>query len=61
MSARTQQPLRDDDIEGMKFITEHIHTPVMADESSFGPKEAIALIRMRGAYCGCQVNGHRQA
>jgi len=44
-----EQPVRGDDIEGMKFVTERIHTPVMADESSFGPKEAIELIRMRAA------------
>jgi len=44
-----EQPVRGDDIEGMKYVTERIHTPVMADESSFGPKEAIELIRMRAA------------
>jgi o-succinylbenzoate synthase len=44
-----EQPVKGDDIEGMKYVTERIHTPVMADESSFGPKEAIELIRMRAA------------
>lgn len=44
-----EQPVRGDDIEGMKYVTERIHTPVMADESSFGPKEAIELIRERAA------------
>jgi len=44
-----EQPVRGDDIEGMKYVTERIHTPVMADESSFGPKEAIELIRQRAA------------
>ena len=44
-----EQPVRGDDIEGMKYVTERIHTPVMADESSFGPKEAIELIRTRAA------------
>jgi L-alanine-DL-glutamate epimerase-like enolase superfamily enzyme len=44
-----EQPVRGDDIEGMKYVTERIHTPVMADESSFGPKEAFELIRTRAA------------
>ena len=44
-----EQPVRGDDIEGMKYVTERIDTPVMADESAFGPKEAIELIRMRAA------------
>ena len=44
-----EQPVRGDDIEGMKYVTERIRTPVMADESSFGPKEAIELIRTRAA------------
>jgi L-alanine-DL-glutamate epimerase-like enolase superfamily enzyme len=44
-----EQPVRGDDIEGMKYVTERIHTPVMADESSFGPREAIDIIRMRAA------------
>jgi o-succinylbenzoate synthase len=44
-----EQPVRGDDTEGMKYVTERIHTPVMADESSFGPKEAIELIRTRAA------------
>jgi L-alanine-DL-glutamate epimerase-like enolase superfamily enzyme len=44
-----EQPVRGDDIEGMKYVTERIHTPVMADESSFGPKEAIEIIRQRAA------------
>jgi len=44
-----EQPVRGDDTEGMKYVTERIQTPVMADESSFGPKEAIELIRTRAA------------
>ncbi len=44
-----EQPVRGDDIEGMKYITERVSTPVMADESTFGPQEVIELIQMRGA------------
>ena len=37
------------DLEGMKYVTERVHTPIMADESVFGPTEVIELIRMRAA------------
>ncbi len=44
-----EQPVRADDLDGMKYITESVQTPVMADESTFGPKEVIELIKMRAA------------
>lgn len=44
-----EQPVKAYDLEGLKFITERVHTPVMADESSFGPREVIDLIKMRAA------------
>lgn len=44
-----EQPVKARDIEGLKYVTERVHTPVMADESVFGPAEAIDLIRMRAA------------
>lgn len=44
-----EQPVRGDDIEGMKYVTERVSTPVMADESTFGAKQVIDLIQMRGA------------
>ncbi len=44
-----EQPVRGNDIEGMKYVTERVTTSVMADESSFGPREVIDLIQMRGA------------
>ena len=44
-----EQPVRGDDVEGMKYITERVSTPVVADESTFGPREVIDLIQMRGA------------
>jgi L-alanine-DL-glutamate epimerase-like enolase superfamily enzyme len=36
-------------MEGMRYVTERVHTPIMADESVFGPMEVIELIRMRAA------------
>lgn len=44
-----EQPVRGDDVQGMKYVTERVSTAVMADESSFGPREVIDLIQMRGA------------
>ena len=44
-----EQPVRADDLDGLKFVTERIATPVMADESVFGPQALIELIRVRAA------------
>ena len=44
-----EQPVKANDLAGMKYVTERVHTPVMADESVFGPTEVIELIRMRAA------------
>src|SRR5688500_7207695 len=44
-----EQPVKAHDIEGLKYVTDHVHTPVMADESVFGPIEVIELIRTRAA------------
>ncbi len=44
-----EQPVRAQDLEGMRYVTDRVHTPIMADESVFGPMEVIELIRMRAA------------
>jgi L-Ala-D/L-Glu epimerase len=44
-----EQPVKAQDIEGLKYVTERVHTPVMADESVFGPTEVIDLIKMHAA------------
>ncbi|HET6633252.1 MAG TPA: dipeptide epimerase [Rhodanobacteraceae bacterium] len=44
-----EQPVKASDIEGMRHVTERVHTPIMADESVFGPMQVIDLIRMRAA------------
>lgn len=44
-----EQPVRARDLEGMRYVSERVHTPIMADESVFGPMEVIELIRMRAA------------
>lgn len=44
-----EQPVKARDLEGMRYVTERVHTPIMADESVFGPMQVIDLIRMRAA------------
>lgn len=44
-----EQPVKAQDLDGLKYVTERVHTPIMADESVFGPTEVIELIRMRAA------------
>jgi len=44
-----EQPVKAKDIEGLKYVTDRVDTPVMADESVFGPAEVIDLIRRRAA------------
>lgn len=44
-----EQPVKAADIEGLKYVTERVHTPVMADESVFGPSQVFDLIERRAA------------
>lgn len=44
-----EQPVKAHDLEGMRHVTASVQTPIMADESVFGPVEALELIRMRAA------------
>ncbi|TDK28348.1 dipeptide epimerase [Luteimonas aestuarii] len=44
-----EQPVRAQDIAGLKYVTDRVHTPVMADESVFGPLEVIELIKQHAA------------
>ncbi len=44
-----EQPVKAQDLDGLKYVTERVETPIMADESVFGPTQVIELIRMRAA------------
>lgn len=44
-----EQPVKAQDIGGLKYVTDRVHTPVMADESVFGPLQVIDLIERRAA------------
>lgn len=42
-----EQPVPAYDIEGLKFITHNVETPIMADESLFLPHDAFVLLKER--------------
>ena len=44
-----EQPVKGDDIDGLKYIYDRVNTPIMADESTFGPKQVIELIQKQAA------------
>ena len=44
-----EQPVKAADLEGLKYVTDRVHTPVMADESVFGPEQVFDLIQRRAA------------
>ncbi len=40
-----EQPVKADDFAGIKYVTERVSTPIMADESAFSPRQVIELIQ----------------
>lgn len=44
-----EQPVRRNDLEGMRYISERTSIPIMADESVFSPEDALAVIRTQAA------------
>ena len=42
-----EQPVRAADFEGLKQVTDHVDTPIMADESAFSPTDVFRLLSMR--------------
>ena len=40
-----EQPVRGDDVEGMRYVTERVSTPVMADESLLTLRDAFRIAR----------------
>jgi len=39
-----EQPVAAHDVEGLKFVTDHVNIPIMADESLFSPHDALKLV-----------------
>ncbi len=44
-----EQPVEAHDIDGLKFVTNNVHIPVMADESVFSPADALKIMQLRAA------------
>lgn len=44
-----EQPVAAHDIEGLKFVTDNISIPVLADESVFSPEDALTILQQRAA------------
>lgn len=44
-----EQPVPASDLAGMRYVTERVSTPIMADESAFNAKQVINLIHHQGA------------
>ncbi len=44
-----EQPVEAHDIDGLKFVTDNVSLPVLADESVFSPKDALNILQKRAA------------
>ena len=44
-----EQPVKASNLEGMRYISERVKTPIMADESIFGPLEVMEVIQRHAA------------
>ena len=44
-----EQPVEAHDIEGMKYVTDNVSIPVLADESVFSPHDALNILQTRAA------------
>jgi L-alanine-DL-glutamate epimerase and related enzymes of enolase superfamily len=44
-----EQPVIAHDFEGLKFVTDNVDTPILADESVFSPYDAFKILSMRAA------------
>jgi o-succinylbenzoate synthase len=44
-----EQPVIAKDFEGLKYVTDNVDTPILADESVFSPEDAIQIIQNKAA------------
>lgn len=44
-----EQPVKAHDIEGLKFVTDNISIPVLADESIYSPMDTLKILQLRAA------------
>lgn len=44
-----EQPVHAMDLEGLKYVTDNVYTPILADEAVFSPVDAVKIIKNRAA------------
>ena len=44
-----EQPVKAHDIEGLRYVTQNVETPIMADEALFSPYDCFTLLKERAA------------
>lgn len=44
-----EQPVKGQDLPGLKFVTQHVQTPIVADESVFSVKDALHIVQTQSA------------
>lgn len=44
-----EQPVKGQDLEGLKFVTDNVSVPVLADESAFSTQDVFKITQMRAA------------
>lgn len=44
-----EQPVHRADLEGLRWVTDHVRTPILADESVFSVRDLVEVIRRRAA------------
>ncbi len=44
-----EQPVAAHDLEGLKYVTDNVHTPIMADEALFSPEDCFNILKNRAA------------
>lgn len=44
-----EQPVKYDNLEGMKFVTQNTYTKILADESVFSPHDTVKILQERAA------------
>ena len=44
-----EQPVKGHDLKGLKFVTDNVSIPVVADESAFSPQDVFKIIQMHAA------------
>lgn len=44
-----EQPVYYKDLEGLKYVTQNVNVPILADEAVYSPKDAMKIITMRAA------------